>query len=54
MTKYSQEVFFCKKCVISNQKTLSSQPIEDNKEHTNRKKLEFKDGICFACIEVEK
>ena len=54
MTQKSNKVFFCKKCVISNQKTLPSQPLEDDKEHSNKKKLSFKDGICFACLEVEK
>ena len=39
---------------MSNQKTLSSQPFEDDKEHTNKKKLSFRDGVCYACLEVEK
>ncbi len=50
----SNEVIFCKKCVMSNQKVLPSQPLEDVKEHTNKKKMVFKDGVCFACYEVEK
>ncbi len=54
MKNKSNEVIFCKKCVISNQKTLPSQPLEDDKGHTNKKKMAFKDGICFACLEVDK
>lgn len=49
-----QNVFFCKKCVMSNQKVLSSQPLEDVKDHSNKVNLSFKDGICFGCLEVEK
>lgn len=48
------EVFFCNSCVMSNQKVLSSTTIEDDVEHSNRHNLEFKNGKCFACIEVEK
>jgi len=54
MNKENKKVFFCKKCVMSNQKTLPSQPLEDDNQHSNKKKLEFKDGVCFACLEVEK
>ena len=54
MIKDRNKVFFCKKCVMSNQKILSSQPIDDVKDHSNRVKLDFKDGVCVACLEVEK
>ena len=54
MSNKSEKVVFCKKCVMSNQKILSSQPIDDVKDHSNRVKLDFKDGICVACLEVEK
>ena len=39
---------------MSNQKVLSSSTIEDDIEHSNRHKLEFENGKCFACMEVEK
>ncbi len=48
------EVFFCNTCVMSNQKVLSSSTIEDDPQHSNRHNLEFENGKCFACIEVEK
>ena len=48
------KVFFCNTCVMSNQKVLSSSTIEDDIEHSNRHKLEFENGKCFACMEVEK
>ena len=48
------EVFFCNTCVMSNQKVLSSSTVEDDPEHSNRHNLEFENGKCFACIEVEK
>jgi N-acetyl sugar amidotransferase len=48
------KVFFCNSCVMSNQKVLSSSTIEDDTEHSNRHKLDFENGKCFACIEVEK
>lgn len=54
MNKENKKVFFCKKCVMSNQKTLPSQPLEDDNQHSNKKKLEFENGVCFACLEVEK
>ncbi len=38
MIKDRNKVFFCKKCVMSNQKVLSSQPLEDDKDHSNKKK----------------
>ena len=36
------KVFFCNTCVMSNQKVLSSSTIEDDVEHSNRHKLDFK------------
>ena len=54
MTSKLNKVFFCKECVMSNQKVLSSQPIEDDNQHTNKKKLDFKNGICVGCLEVKK
>ncbi|WP_415271989.1 N-acetyl sugar amidotransferase [Candidatus Pelagibacter sp. Uisw_121] len=54
MNKNLEKVSFCKKCVISNQKVLPSQPLEDDSAHSNKEKLSFKDGVCFACLEVEK
>ena len=53
-SKKNIEVEFCKKCVMSNQKVLPSVLIEDNTDHTNKDRLGFKDGVCDACIEVEK
>lgn len=50
----NNKVFFCNTCVMSNQKVLSSSTIEDDKQHSNRHNLQFKNGKCFACIEVEK
>jgi N-acetyl sugar amidotransferase len=43
-----QEVIYCKKCVISNQKPISS--IESNHNRNDLKKtVNFSDGICDAC-----
>ena len=53
-SKKNIEVEFCKKCVMSNQKVLPSVLIEDDTDHTNKDRLGFKDGVCDACIEVEK
>lgn len=49
-----QDLYFCQKCVMSNQKVLSSQPLEDVKDHSNKVNLSFKNGICVGCLEVEK
>ena len=49
------DVFFCKKCVYSNQKVVPSIILTDDKNHSNRKFLRFnKDGVCSACELVEK
>ena len=54
MKTIHNNVIFCKKCVMSNQKVLSSQPLDDLKDHSNKVNLKFKDGVCLGCIEVEK
>tara|TARA_B100001540_G_C15810049_1_gene644049 strand:- start:2309 stop:3559 length:1251 start_codon:yes stop_codon:yes gene_type:complete len=49
------DVFFCKKCVYSNQKVVPSTILTDDKNHSNRKFLRFnEDGVCSACQTVEK
>lgn len=42
------KVIFCKKCVISNQKPISSIESKHTKNH-NKITTKFKDGICDAC-----
>ena len=42
-----QEVFFCKKCVISNQRPSSSP--EHMKSSSKIATVGFKDNICDAC-----
>lgn len=54
MSISSNNVTFCKTCVMSNQKVISSQPLDDVKDHSNKVNLDFKDGICVACLEVNK
>ena len=53
MTK-TKDIFFCKKCVMSNQKVLPSVLTSDTASHENRSNISFVDGVCAACIEVEK
>ena len=48
------KVLFCKKCVQSNQKILSSSLIADNRTHSNRKRMQFKNGVCDGCLQVER
>ena len=48
------EVIFCKKCVHSNQKVVSSSLISDDAEHSNRKRMGFEKGICQGCLQVER
>ena len=48
------EVIFCKKCVNTNQKPVPSDIKKDDKFHTAKKFLRFENGICSACLEVEK
>ncbi|MAL65519.1 MAG: LPS biosynthesis protein PseA [Candidatus Marinimicrobia bacterium] len=48
------KVEFCKKCVMSNQKVLPSIVTDDNKDHSNKVNIPFKNSICNACVEVEK
>ena len=50
----SPKVEFCNKCVMSNQKVLPSVLTEDTKDHSNKRNIPFKNGICNACTEVEK
>ena len=49
-----EKVIFCKRCVHSNQKVVSSSLISDDKNHTNRKRMGFIDGICDGCMQVER
>ena len=52
--KSPTNVIFCKKCVQSNQKVLSSSLISDDTAHSNRTRMGFKDGICDGCLQVER
>lgn len=49
-----ENVLFCKKCVISNQKVLSSSLISDDQKHSNRSRMGFIDGVCDGCIQVDR
>lgn len=49
-----KNVIFCKKCVHTNQKITSSSTFLDDKEQKNKNRLQFVDGVCDACIQVER
>lgn len=49
-----ENVLFCKKCVTSNQKVLSSSLISDDQKHSNRSRMGFIDGVCDGCIQVDR
>ena len=49
-----ENVIFCKKCVTSNQKVLSSSLISDDQKHSNRSRMGFIDGVCDGCIQVDR
>ena len=49
-----KSVFFCKKCVASNQKPCPSDIKKDNHEHSAKEFLRFKNNVCSACCEVDK
>ena len=49
-----QEVIFCKRCVHSNQKVVSSSLISDDASHSNRSRIGFVDGVCQGCLQVER
>ena len=48
------DVSFCKTCVASNQKPCPSDIKKDDFLHSAKEFLRFENGICSACIEVEK
>ena len=49
-----KEVRFCKTCVTSNQKPCPSDIKKDDFLHSSKEFLRFEDGVCSACLEVEK
>jgi N-acetyl sugar amidotransferase len=49
-----ENIFYCKKCLISNRRVISSSVIKDDIKHSNRVRMPFKQGICQACLVVEK
>jgi len=49
-----KEVIFCKRCVHSNQKVVSSSLISDDAEHSNRTRMGFENGVCQGCLQVER
>ena len=49
-----EKIFFCKQCVMSNQKVIPSVMTADVPSHENRSNIRFKEGICSACLEIDK
>ena len=50
-----KEVFFCNKCVYSNQKVVPSALTSDKSDHSNRSFLRFnKDGTCKSCELIQR
>ena len=49
-----QKVVFCKLCVHSNQKVISSPIISDDAQHSNRARMGFEDGVCQGCLQVRR
>ena len=48
------QIEFCTKCVMSNQKVLPSVVTDDSIDHSNKKNIPFKNGVCNACTEIQK
>ena len=49
-----QKVVFCKLCVHSNQKVISSPIISDDAQHSNRARMGFENGVCQGCLQVKR